>query len=150
MPQLQLKSSVTTATRNKLGQYVKGVNTGIEKATLEAMDETSDDVIKTMQKYPKKLPKQKYVRTFTLKNSWKKSKSAAATRKGFVITNDATLKGRKYARYVVGDAKGNWQNQKYHKGRWKLFKDVLEKAVLKLKKRINEKIKIFIDRTRKI
>jgi len=150
MPQLQLKSRVTTATRNKLGQYVKGVNTAIEKLTLESLDEASDGVIKTMQRYPKKLPKQKYVRTFTLKRSWKKTKSNATTRKGFIITNNAALKGRKYARYVVGDAKGNWQNQTYHKGRWKLFKDVLEKAVLKLKKTINEKIKVYIDRTRKI
>ena len=150
MPGLQLKSRVTTATRNKLGRFVKGVNTQIEKLTVEALDETSDGVIKTMRKYPKKLPNQKYVRTFVLKNSWKKTKSSAVTRKGFVITNDAARKGRKYARYVVGDAKGNWQNQTYHKGRGKLFKDVLEKAVLKLKKSINEKIKVFIDRTRKI
>lgn len=149
MSGLQLKSSVTTATRNKLGRYVKGVNTAIEKLMLESLDEASDGVIKTMQRYPKKLPNQKYVRTFVLKNSWKKTKSGT-TRKGFVITNNAARKGKKYARYVVGDAKGNWQNQKYHKGRWKLFKDVLEKAVLKLKKTINEKIKVFIDRTRKI
>lgn len=149
MPNLKLVSKVTAATRNKLGQFIKGVNTQIEKATLEAIDETAAGVIKTMQKYPKKLPNQKYVRTFTLKNAWKKTKSGT-TRKGFVISNNATLKGRKYARYVVGDAKGNWQNQKVHAGRWKLFKDVLEKAVLKLKKRIQEKIKVYIDRTRKI
>lgn len=149
MPGVKLKSRVTAATRTKLGKYVKGVNKAIEKLTLEALDEATDGVIKTMQKYPKKLPKQKYVRTFVLKRSWKKTKTNT-TRKGFIISNNAARKGRKYARYVVGDAKGNWQNQKYHKGRWKLFKDVLEKAVLKLKKRISDKIKIFINRTRKI
>jgi len=144
-----VKISIRSNARNKLGKLIKGVTAKMEKEVKVLIEDTSDKILALMRKYPPKRPKQKYVRTNTLKNSWKSVKvskklSARTSSLGFRIQSDAVQNGKHYTKYVVGDAKGNWQNQKYHAGRWKLFKDVVADQMSKLRKKIVEKIKLTI------
>lgn len=78
--------------------------------------------------YPPRRPRQKYVRTGNLANSWK----AVDTRHGVSIDNTAT-----YARYVVGDNQA-WM----HKGRWwqarPLIEDSIPALTLELTKEIEK------------
>jgi hypothetical protein len=81
------------------------------------------------KKYPPKRPGQKYKRTGRLGTSWKKRKAGKNT---WAIINDASFKGRTYARYVVGDSKGNRQAW-MHSGRWWVARDVIEENIPELR-----------------
>ena len=146
-----VKISIKSNARDKLGKLVKSVSAKVEKETKALLKETSEEIVRIMKKYPPKRPNQKYVRTNTLKNSWKivskpKKLSARTSNLSIQIKSDARQKGRSYTKYVVGDEKGNWQNQKYHAGRWKLFVVVVAAQMKKLRKKVTEKIKLKIGR----
>lgn len=68
--------------------------------------------------YPARRPRQRYVRTGLLANSWRAERQGA----GVLIANSAPYHG-----YVVGDAGGRGQAW-MHRGRWWLGRDVVEEA----------------------
>ena len=59
--------------------------------------------------------------------------------KGYAVENRAAKRGKEYARYVVGDAYGTGQAW-MHKGRWMIYRDVVDEEVEKLPKPIAEQI----------
>lgn len=72
--------------------------------------------------YPATRPGQIYIRTYVFRDNWdivppRLQGSALVTE----LNNDTG-----YAKYVVGDDIGNWQNQAYHAGRWYLFRKEVE------------------------
>jgi len=75
-------------------------------------------------KYPPKRVGQKYRRTGRLANSWR----AVRLTNGATILNQASFKGREYARFVVGDAKGVGQAW-MHKGRWWKARDIIDEQL---------------------
>lgn len=146
-----VKITIRSNARDKLGKLVSGVKAKAEKEAKAQLDATAEKIVELMKKYPAKLPKQKYVRTYTLRNSWQivkvtKKLSPRTSNLGFQIKSDAVQKGRHYTKYVVGDSQGNWQNQTYHAGRWKLFIDVVGDQMAKLRKKVVEGIKLKIGR----
>lgn len=58
---------------------------------------------------------------------------------GYTIKNDAQRKGRGYARYVVGSARGDGQAW-MHKGRWQLLRNVADEEVQKLPEEITKSV----------
>lgn len=77
--------------------------------------------------YPPKRPKQRYIRTGRLANSW----TVAHTPEGATIVNHASARGREYARFVVGNAAGEGQAW-MHRGRWWKARDVIDNETPKL------------------
>lgn len=69
----------------------------------------------------------RYRRTGNLGRSW----TIESRDKGYTIKNNASRKGREYAKYVVGDAAGDGQAW-MHVGRWQLFRTVTDEEVAKL------------------
>jgi len=138
-----VRTKVTARTRNKLGKLIKGISLATEKIAREELNDDSDAIIRVMQRYPAKLPNQVYIRTGLLGRSWKKKKVKA----GFEISNNAARKGRPYAKYVVGDKMGN-QQASIHQGRWKLLRDVVERYMSKIGKRLLKKVKFYINSAR--
>lgn len=73
--------------------------------------------------YAPKLPNQKYKRTGELGRRWEASQVKSGT---WAIINRAKQpRGKPYARYVVGDTKGQRQ-ARIHRGRWWVAREVLE------------------------
>lgn len=97
---------------------------------------TTERIVRRMQAYPGERPGQKYVRTGRLFRSWKID-SDGKTR--YTIENTAARKGRKYGHYVVGDAYGTGQAW-MHRGRWQLFRNVVDQEVAKLPEDVKEQI----------
>ena len=97
---------------------------------------TTERIIRRMQEYPSERPRQKYKRTGRLFRSWKID-SDGKTR--YTIENTAAREGRRYGHYVVGDAYGTSQAW-MHRGRWLLFRNVVEQEVEKLPEDVQEKI----------
>ena len=116
---------------------LENLRADIPKVSIERVGESADSIIEIMKKYPRKLPNQKYVRTYKLQNSWKKKK---LTGFGFAIEADPVQKGRHYGKYVVGNSYGEEQAG-IHAGRWKLFYEVVMKEGDKLVKNIDRAIK---------
>lgn len=84
-------------------------------------------------KYPPKRPLQTYIRTGRLANSWKVTKTKPGV---FNIENQASFKGRAYAKYVVGDDQA-WM----HKGRWWKARDIIAQETSKLVSRLTKAIR---------
>jgi hypothetical protein len=76
--------------------------------------------------YPPRLPGQKYVRTFTLANSWRYDKLGPGR---WLISNAATERGKQYASYVVGE---ETDQADIHRGRWWVGREKVESHVKKL------------------
>lgn len=97
---------------------------------------TSERIVRRMQAYPSERPGQKYRRTGRLFRSWKIDKSEDR----YTIENTARGKrGRNYSHYVVGDAYGTGQAW-MHRGRWVLFRNVVDAELQKLPEDVQEKI----------
>jgi hypothetical protein len=92
-------------------------------------------ITREMEGYPSERPGQRYRRTGRLGFSWRVDK----TDNGYIIGNNARdpKTGRRYARYVVGDAYGLAQAW-MHRGRWPLFRNVAEEEIDKLPPEIAE------------
>ncbi|HEY4692538.1 MAG TPA: hypothetical protein VIH16_03820 [Bellilinea sp.] len=96
---------------------------------------TSERIVRRMQAYPAKRPRQKYSRTGRLFSHWKIENS----RDRYTIENTARHKGRAYAKFVVGDAFGTSQAW-MHRGRWLVFRDVAEEELQKLPAEVLDQI----------
>lgn len=142
-PTITIKSNA----RDKTGKLIKGVNRAAEKTANAALKEIAERVVEDMKVYPDKLPNQKYVRTFTLKNSWKIS----GAKNRYQISNSARQRigkkkphwGKRYATYVVGNAKGKEQAQ-IHQGRWRVFYDVVKSYMEAFRFHFDDKIKSYL------
>jgi hypothetical protein len=98
-------------------------------------------VVRRQQEYPAERPGQKYRRTGTLFSHW----AIKEIDKGYLLSNDASHKGRAYAQYVVGDAYGTRQAW-FHQGRWNLTRDVVEQEIEKLPDEIEKEIVLVVRR----
>lgn len=95
----------------------------------------SERAVRRMQEYPSQRPGQRYQRTGRLFYSWRIDSDPQR----YVIENTAARRGKRYGHYVVGDAYGTGQAW-MHRGRWLLFRDVVEEELDKLPPEIQEKI----------
>jgi hypothetical protein len=94
-------------------------------------------VARRMQEYPPERPGQRYVRTGEFFYSWN-IRQAESDR--YVIESNAqTPNGRRYSQYVVGDAYGLSQAW-MHKGRWPLFRDVVEEEIDRLPDEVADQV----------
>lgn len=103
------------------------------------MKKIADGIVKEMRNYPPKRPRQRYVRTYKLRDAWQVKKLAT----GYTVKN-----GTKYANYVIGTPQGrigNGGQAWMHVGRWLLFRDVAEHEVSKaLPNTVEEYIRIKV------
>jgi hypothetical protein len=76
-----------------------------------------------------------YRRTGKLGRSWKVDRNDD----GYSIRNTAERNGHPYPRFVVGDAYGTGQAW-MHRGRWLVFRDVVDKEVEKLPKEVADEV----------
>ena len=86
--------------------------------------------------YPPPRPGQRYKRTGRLASSWYARRVKAGR---YEIGNRANQKGRYYARYVVGDGKGQGQAW-MHRGRWWIARKEIEQQMPKLRALIAAKL----------
>jgi hypothetical protein len=119
--------------RKTLKDLVRKVN----KLPFDFIRSSMESVVKVMQKYPRKRPFQKYIRTDTFKNAWELNRTPSY----FEIKNFAEQKGIVYPSYVVGDATGQGQAW-MHVGRWKVFRQVFEDVFSRLPKSIYDRLKV--------
>ena len=95
-------------------------------------------ITREMEGYPGERPQQKYRRTGRLGASWRVGKLSD----GYQITNDARGPGgRRYARFVVGDARGIGQAW-MHQARWPLFRNVVDAEIEKLPQEVAQEIEM--------
>lgn len=133
MPRISIGVEGVKVVRNGL----ENLSRDIPKVSIERIGASADEIMTIMRKYPAKPPGSKYVRTYRLKNSWKKKK---VTGLGYSVEADPVQKGRHYGKYVVGNAYGE-QQAGVHAGRWKLFYEVVQKQTDKLIRSIDRAIK---------
>ncbi|HBU28385.1 MAG TPA: hypothetical protein DEB56_00725 [Thiobacillus sp.] len=98
-------------------------------------------ITREMEGYPGERPGQRYIRTGNLGASWQ----VRRLEDGYQIYNNASHKGRRYARYVVGDAYGQGQAW-MHSGRWQLFRDVVEDEIDKLPEEVANELDLVARR----
>lgn len=113
-------------------QSLQNLAGDIPKIGRTTIRETMERIVRIMKPYPAPPPGSTYRRTFRLKAGWK-VQAAGAT--GYMIKNLAARKGRRYSKYVVGDASGKRQ-AKIHRGRWKLLREVAVAQARKLPKTV--------------
>lgn len=125
----------------------------IPKIGRQQLRTVANRIVRTMQAYPPepagqsieskhsvlgtvyRPAKGRYQRTGRLGHTWKITQASD----GYSIGNDAARKGRRYAVYVVGNAFGT--NQAWmHKGRWPVFRDVVDEEFSKLPPEIEKHI----------
>lgn len=117
----------------------------IPKISRRRIFDAMNRITREMESYPPERPKQKYKRTGRFGFSWYVDKTDI----GYVIRNTAKDKrGVAYGKYVVGDAYGLSQAW-MHKGRWPLFRDVVDAEVEKLPQRIADSIDLVTRRVAK-
>lgn len=111
---------------------LQNLRTAIPKIGRSTIHDALQKVVRTMQDYPPPPPGSTYERTFRLRRGWR---IRTAGDKGWRVSNQAQFRGQRYARYVVGSARGEGQ-ARIHRGRWKLFSDVANEEIRKLPKTI--------------
>ena len=134
--QLTIKSNVGLVRQGLQDLSGEPVKIGRRKI-YEAMNR----ITREMEGYPSERPNQTYVRTGNYGASWK----VDSLDDGYRVSNNVTFKGRAYAKYVGGDAYGLSQAW-MHAGRWPLFRDVVEKEVVKLPQEIANEIDLVARR----
>lgn len=121
----------------KAARALRALGKDIGEVTLARIEEALQKVVRRMKRYPPPRPGQRYKRTGRLGASW----DVSAAPQGFVISNNARAHGRAYARYVVGDARG--QKQAWmHKDRWPVFREVVLKYLGDLPKKILSTLRV--------
>lgn len=134
MPKLEIKISKNA---KLVRDGLKNLDADIPKVSRLELYNTMLKIQKELQKYPPPPPKSKYIRTFKLRAGWTVlTKGKSPTRLGYSISNKV-----KYATLVMGDEFRNGQAW-MHKGRWPLFKDVVEKMIDKLPTELNRNINL--------
>lgn len=97
---------------------------------------TLDRIVKIMRIEPPPPAGSTYIRTGKLKRGWKIERLGAI---GYKILNRARFRGRAYVKYVVGSATGEKQAW-MHRGRWKLFRNVVDAEGAKLPREVAKHI----------
>ncbi len=87
--------------------------------------------------YPPERPRQKYIRTFRLRDNWKIGKAGD---NGYMISNTTP-----YTKYVMGSAYGTEQAW-MHTGRWTLTRDLVEDELATLPENISSEINMVARR----
>ena len=120
------------------------VRTGLQNLTLAVPKIGRNQIWKAMQRartrakiYPPELPRQKYVRTFRLRDNWKIGKAGEI---GYMITNPTP-----YTKYVMGDAYGTRQAM-IHVGRWTTIRTIIEEEIATLPDEITAEINMVARR----
>ena len=119
-------------------QGLQDLAVAVPKIGRRQVRNTLERIKKIMKVYPSPRPGQTYTRTFKLKRGWK-IQTAGPT--GYTISNRARFRGRSYVKYVVGSATGTMQAW-MHKGRWPLFRNVVDAEGAKLPFEIARHIRI--------
>ncbi len=122
-------------------QGLENVAAEIPKIGRRRIRTVANRVVRRMEEYPDERPGQVYRRTGTLFYSWK----IEEVENGYRISNTAAFQGRPYPIYVVGDAYGTRQAW-MHKGRWPLYRNVVEEETDKLPPEILEDIHLVARR----
>ena len=116
---------------------LQDLSADIPKVGRQQIRFTTERIVRRMQVYPSERPGQKYVRTGRLFSHWKIDSDGKTK---YTIENNARKrKGRRYGHYVVGDAYGSSQAW-MHRGRWQLFRNVVDQEVAKLPEDVQEEI----------
>jgi len=136
MPQISVKVTNGDLVRKGL----ESLRSDIPKIAKSRMFKHMENIVRKMKIYPPKPAGSRYVRTFTLRNSWQIRQKD----NGYTISADPVQRGRRYGKYVVGDAYGEQQaSQNSH---WQLFRNVVEEEVAKMPKSIQDDIGIAAKR----
>lgn len=90
-----------------------------------------------LQVEPPERPGQRYIRTHKLAKGYRITRQ----KRGYMMENTATRKGRRYPVFVVGDGTGKGQAW-MHVGRWLLFRDVIDFEMTKVPDSVEKQIKI--------
>ena len=125
-------------------QGLQDLAVAVPKIGRRQVRNTLERIKKIMKVYPPERSGQLYARTFKLKRGWK-IQTAGPT--GYTISNRARFRGRSYVKYVVGSATGTGQAW-MHKGRWPLFRNVVDAEGAKLPFEIAKHIRIKARRLR--
>lgn len=137
MPQI----SITVHNGEFVRKGLENLRSDVPRIARSRMWETVQNIIRLMKIYPPQPAGSKYVRTFTLRRSWKGSAVGALAYK---IEADPVQRGRHYGKYVVGNAYG--QEQAAQNSHWQLFRGVVEKQTAKLPKSIQNDIGLAVKR----
>lgn len=133
-----IRTTITVSENSKLVRMgLQNLDAEIPKIGRRQIYEQAELIIKRMQSYPEKRPRQKYVRTFLFRRSWELERIDT----GYRISNAATQKGITYPKFVVGSILGGGQAW-MHAGRWQTFKEVTEAGVGALPAKVEEQIRI--------
>ena len=134
MTQLTFKVKGARITRRGL----EDLGAAIPKIGRSRIRAMLDRVVKFMKVEPAERPGQTYIRTGRLSRGWKIQRIGAI---GYKILNQAAFRGRRYAKYVVGSATGEKQ-ARIHRGRWPLFRNVVDAEGAKLPRDVAKHIKL--------
>jgi len=119
---------------------LESLRSDIPKIAKSRMFKHMENIVRKMKNYPPKPAGSKYVRTFRLRASWKINQKE----NGYTITADPVQRGRRYGKYVVGDAYGDQQaGQNSH---WQLFRNVVDEEVERMPKSIQDDIGVAAKR----
>jgi len=136
MTQITIKSNV-----GLVRQGLQDLEAEVPKIGRRRVYDAINRITRAMEGYPRERPNQKYVRTGNLGASWRVVK----LQDGYRVENDASNRGRRYARFVVGDAYGTGQAW-MHAGRWQRFRDVVEEELDTLPKEVANEIDLVARR----
>lgn len=149
-----MQLSISLGRGELVRQGLQDLNAEIPKIGRRGIRTVMERIKRRMQVYPPERPGQsrtgshpvlgttyiavRYRRTGRLGRSWVIERNGNT---GYILKNDARSPryGRRYTKYVVGDAYG--QSQAWmHKGRWQVTRDVVEEEVAKLPAPIEQEI----------
>lgn len=131
---VQLSATFTGA--KLVRQGLQSVRRAIPRIGRKGIYDTFMKVRKILRRYPPQPSGSKYVRTYKLKRGWK---VVRAGDRGYRLINRARFRGRGYAKWVVGNARGEMQARvNVH---WPIMAWVVEKELTKLPPRVAAQIK---------
>jgi hypothetical protein len=109
----------------------------VPKISRRRIYDAMNRITRVMEAYPAERPGQKYKRTGRLGFSWKVKRIDT----GYILSSDARdpKTNRRYTTYVVGNAYGLSQAW-MHRGRWPLFRDVVEAEVDRLPQQVADSV----------
>lgn len=119
--------SVTVENGELVRQGLQDLQAAIPQIGRKVIFDKMNVIAQSMRKYPPQRAGSKYIRTYRLRDSV----TVIRLDNGYAIEIDPVQRGRHYAKYVIGTARGEGQAW-MHKGRWHLFKNVVEHHLRRL------------------
>lgn len=113
--------SVTVVNGELVRQGLQDLEAAIPKIGRKVFWDKMNVIAESMRKYPPPPVGSRYKRTYRLRKSVKILK----LNNGYAVEIDPVQRGRHYAKYVIGNARGEEQAQ-IHAGRWHVFKNVVD------------------------